>query len=354
MRPHTKIKAVLSRNHTRAWRANAVATLLVVLVTIPVLLATQPEQQRAEPLVFQDLDGREVRLDGERDRTAILIFGELYHKKTLQTCKEMLLIQADPRFARKPPELILVVSQDLPEAELKAKASSGPFPKVIIQDTKRRAFGAFRIVVLPTVAVLGRDGSVVHSMPGFSSRLTDITMAAVLRSENRLSSKEFQDALHPVPEPETSDKQRRATRLTRLADQLQQKNMDDLAQQRYEDALDLVPSYLDAQIGLGNLFLYRHQLSEAEKQFASALETKPDSTPAALGMAFVQALRGGDQAAKAQNTAHDVLTAEPKNPQAHYLLGLLAEQANEYKEAALRYKMAAELLMGRRSLTDMD
>lgn len=338
----------------RTWQSRVVTALAVVFFAIPLSSAVQPEQQRIDPLVFQDLDGREVRLRGEQDSTVIVIFGELYHKKTAQACEELLLIQADPRFARTPPQLVLVVSQDLPAAELKTKASQGNFPKVIVQDKQRRAFGAFRVVVMPTVAVIGRDGSTIHSMPGFSTRLTDIVTAAVMQSESRLSSEGFQDVLHPAAEPEQNHEELRAARLTHLADQLHQRHLDDLAQQRYEEALDLLPTYLDAQIGLGNLFLSRSQLLEAEKQFAKALDLQPDSTPAALGMAFVQAFRGGDQVEKAQTTANEILATQPKNPKAHYLLGLLAEQAREYEEAAMRYRKAADLLMGQRSLTRDD
>ena len=67
----------------------------------------------------------------------------------------------------------------------------------------------------------------------------------------------------------------------------------------------------------------------------------------ALGLAFVQAQRGGTELADAERTVRDVLGRNPAYPRAHFLLGMILEQQGKTQDAAASYKKAAQLLLDR-------
>jgi Flp pilus assembly protein TadD len=298
----------------------------------------------APQVQLPDKAGKTVDTDSMRGRTVVLIFGELYHSKTLRACAQVKEILADQRFSGEPIDALLIVTR--PQAvDPNDGGGVDMSPITVLLDTDRVAFEAYRVAVLPSVVVMDAQGRVVHAIAAlttdFSDRLTD----TLLMATGKLSFEQFEARSHPQQDSGLTQDQARARRLTMLAGQLSARGLVALAEQKYTESLELDTGQTAAWVGMGTLKLKRGRLSEAEQQFRNALKQEPGSTEAALGLAFVMTRRGGDELPEAEKLTRHVLATNPSQPRAHYLLGLIREQAGDIEGAADSFKRAAELLL---------
>lgn len=311
--------------------------------------AIPPRGSQAPVLALSDLDGNAFDSARVKDRPSVLIFGELYHQPTRQGCAEINRVLNDPRLAGDTITPILIVAQNAPRLDLKTQAESLGLAGLILHDPDRKAFEAYRVSVMPTVVVVGKDGKIIYSMAGLMPRFDEVLTDALLVGLGRLSPERFDESLHPSNESSLTEEQIRANRITQLARQLGRRGLDEMADEKYHEALTLWPDSIEARLGLGRLNLKRHRIADAEKQFRAVLASNPNMVEATLGVAYVQAVRGGDELTEAERLVRDVLDRDPSQPRAHYLLGLIYEQREKMPEAAASFKRAAELLLERQS-----
>lgn len=336
----------------RLWLAVSVAMGWLALVGgAPRLMAapewTPPRGSAAPTLHLTDLDGNAFDASRFEGRPYLLVFGELYHQPTRAAVAEINRILDDPRLAGETITPILIVAQQASRLELKTQAEEVGLAGLILHDPKRESFGQYRISVMPTVVVVGADGKVLHSLAGLNPRLGDVVTDALLVGLGRLSRERFEESLHPVTEQQLTEEQVRANRLTQLARQLARRGLDEMADEKYRESLQIWPESVEARMGLGRLELKRGRIADAEAQFRAVLAARPDLVEATLGVAYVQALRGGDELTDAERLVRSVLDRDDSQPRAHYLLGLISEQRGKVKEAAASFKRAAELLLER-------
>jgi peroxiredoxin len=310
----------------------------------------------APAATLPDLDGKSVALEASRGRVVIVVFGEFYHARTRQACEQIRAVLKDPRLSDQQIRWILIITQDAPAADLRAEAAKEPWlasaggPAIILHDKDRRAIGAYEVAVLPSVVVIDTHGRVVHAAAGLVERFKDVVTDALLLATGKLSPEQFDLTLHPVTTTAPGEDTLRSERLARLADQLVRRGgatMEDLAAEKYAEAIRLDPQNLSARLGLGELSLRRRRLPEAEAQFRTVLRSEPESADAGIGLAFVQLLRGGSELDEAEATVRKVLARNPSQPRAHYLMGLIFEQRHKTEDAAASFRKAAELLLER-------
>ena len=302
---------------------------------------------KAPPVVVNDLDGNEVTLAGMGGRTVVLIFGELYHTKTVEACRLVQTVLTDKRLAGQKVTVVLIVARNQPPAQLKSEAAGKPVPSTILHDVERKAFGAYRVAVMPSVVVVDGKGAVVHAVAGLTGRFSDIVTDCLLFATGRLGADQFEQALHPDSAADRNPEQVRAERITQLARQLVRRGLDDLAAEKYAEALALSPEHTPARLELGMLLLKRRALADAERQFRAVLSRQPQTVEASLGLAYVQTQRGGDELPEAERIARELLVRSPTEPRAHYLLGLICQKRDLSDQAAASFRKAAELLMER-------
>jgi Tfp pilus assembly protein PilF len=331
---------------------------------------------RAAPAVTQLLRGQaapEISLPTDQGATVtsaalkgqvvVLVFGELYHAKTRDACRQIDAVLKDPRLAELKITPVLIVSQS---GSVSGGASggtsggtsggatqpgddalTGPVPAVILHDTKREAYGAYQVAVLPSVVVVDAQGKVAHSIAGLIPQLSDTLRDSLLFASGKLSAERFEQALHPQATTQASDQEIKAERLAQLARQLARRGLDDMAADKYAEAIALNPADATARLGLGQLLLARRRLAEAEVQFRAVLAAQPEALDGNLGLAFVQTLRGGAELGDAEKTVRQVLVRNPSQPRAHYLMGLILQKNGKIEDAAASFRKAAELYMER-------
>ncbi len=327
---------------------NPLRSLAATLLSLAALLAgtralaLPADRSDAPPITLQDLTGRTVSTGALAPRTLVLIFGELNHDGARQACTDVLDVLTDPRITADSVVPILIIAQDAPLPQLKELAAQGRFPPVILHDPKRDAFGAYRVLVIPTVVVVDGKGKVVHAMPGFLQRFKEILLDSVLASTGKITPEQFDPKAQG-----TAHDTVRADRLVHLGIELTRHGLYDLAEARFTEATKLVPGHTGATLGLGELMLRQDRLADAEPIFRSVLASNPDSLEAALGLAAVQVKKGGDDLPKAETALKAILEKDPKQPRAWFLLGQIHERRGDIAGAMTEYRKAAELAIDR-------
>jgi tetratricopeptide (TPR) repeat protein len=217
---------------------------------------------------------------------------------------------------------------------------------LILHDPKRDAFGAYRVLVIPTVVIVDGQGKVVHAMPGFLPRFKEILAEALMVAVGKESQEQFDQSIDPKAQA-AGHETVRADRLVHLGSELTRHGLYEMAEARYTEALALSPGHTGAKLGLGDLMLRQDRLSDAEPLFRSLLAANPESLDAALGIASVQVKRGGAEVEKALTSVRALVEKNPNQPKARYLLGQIYERQGDCTKAAAEYKRAVELMLDR-------
>jgi tetratricopeptide (TPR) repeat protein len=251
----------------------------------------------------------------------------------------------DTRLVGQPIVVVLATAQE--GALDQPKLAADRLPSVIAQDPQRKTFGAYQVAVMPTVVVIDRHGRVVHAFAGLTPRFADLLTDSLLYASGKLSADTLDRSMLSRPTTQASEAELRAERVAQLARQLMRRGLDEMAAEKYREALELNPRLALAHLDLGMLMLKRQRLAEAEKQFRTVLAEQPNSLQGGLGLAFVQTLRGGSELDEAEKTVRALLARSPSQPRAHYLLGLIHERRGKPEDASASFKKSSELLLER-------
>lgn len=312
--------------------------------------AVPPRGSEAPAFALESVHGDRVELAQFTGRPVVLIFGDLQHEGSIKAAREALGVLEDDRFEKLGIVPIFLTAEASPRDEMERLVSAGRFPAVVAHDPHREAFGAYQILVVPSVVVVNGEGVVVYAMPGFLPRFKDLLTESLLVSTGQMSDAAFEASLEegngngkPAADPNAL----RAERLVHLGEQLLDHGMDDMAEARFREAVQLLPGFEPARLALGEQCRKRGEIEEAEGHFRAILDADPDSVAGALALARVQIDRGGDFLDTAEETVRGVLDRHPESARAHYQLGLILEARGDPWAAAASYREAAELLLER-------
>ncbi len=330
---------------------NPLRSTLVAILALGSLTAAapaSPPRGSVAPVVtLKDLSGESVSTSKFAGRAFVLVFGELGHEGTEHACEDVIAAIAEPRLTDAGVVPVLVVAHDVPAAQLKDEASQGHYPAIILHDPARLAFGAYRVMVLPSLVVVDAKGKVVYCMPGYLGRPKDLLSEAILTAAGKQTVAQFDQVLEARERGAPSPEVLKADRLVRLGAELSRHGMFDTAEARFKEALAASPGHVGATLGLGELLLRLDHLPEAEQCFKSLLAISPDSTDAQLGLAAIQVRRGGEHLAGAEAAVKALLDKNPSLPRARFLMGQICELRGDIPAAMAEYKAASKLLMER-------
>lgn len=300
------------------------------------------------PVVLPDVvAGGEFTLASNKDHPVVLLFAELYHDASLEACRAVQAVLADKRVVETHALCVVIAAQQADAGTLRDAAQRRGVTLPVLHDRGRSVFAAYQVSVLPSVVVIDRKGLVVCALAGISPAFRDVLTDAILFADGQLTAAQFDRTINPASQPSAVAGGSRAARLTELARQLARGGMNDLAADKYREALAADPKFVPALVGLGRSALQQKRLPEAEQQFRAVLAIDAKSPEAAMGLIYVQTQRGGNELPKAEASARALLVERPNDPEAHFLLGMICEQSGRAKDAAAGYRKAAELLLQR-------
>ncbi|MHC4991015.1 MAG: TlpA family protein disulfide reductase, partial [Planctomycetota bacterium] len=198
------------------------------------------------PIALETLAGERFSLEGALGRPLVVVFGELYHQKTLEACGDLREALASDVLAPSAITTVLVIAQDATKEQLRGRASDPRLPATIVHDAGRKAYGDYRVTVMPSAVVIDDKGRVVHAVAGYSARFRDIVTDALLVALGKLTREAFEARLHPTGGTPVDEARIRASRLASLARQLSRRGLDAMAREKYDEALELAPDYVPA------------------------------------------------------------------------------------------------------------
>lgn len=312
--------------------------------------ALPPRGAEAPEISAAGVDGQPVSTRRFADQPLVLIFGELDHEPTLQACAEVRDVLGEDRLRRPPGEAvvpILVVARQGAPAALGEQAAASRVPAIVLHDAGRKAFGDYRVLVIPSVVVVSGDRKVIYAAPGFLPRLRGLLREALLVATGQQTPEQLDRALAAGDEGASGHESSRADRLIHLGEQLARHGMDDMAEARYREALALRRDSVPGRVALGRLLLRQEKIDAAEEQFREALEVDASSVDAALGLVRAHLARDSADLEAAEGSVRAVLDRAPGSAEARYLLGLVLEEQGKVAEAAAAYRAALEQLIGR-------
>jgi Flp pilus assembly protein TadD len=335
---------------TMRTRASASA-LVIALMGAPIgAVQAQPEPAAVSPgplegIVLKDVKGGVVRLTDLVGQPLILVFGEVDQSRTRTACEDLAALLAAPEMRGANALPVLITTRiGTPSNET---APDLKLPERRLLDPDRDAFGAFHVIVMPTIVVLDKEGQRVHSMPGFLPRMPETVLAAVRFARGEITRAAFDEVLKPHQQVRQTDDQKHAARLVLMADKLRTRGMLDAAVERFNEAIALDPEQVGALIGLGRVWAQRRELEKALEQYRRALKIEPESIDALLGIAFVLLERGGDDAEESFRMASKLAESSPEDPRVHFLLGTIHDRFNRCEEACASFRRSAELMLDR-------
>ena len=330
---------------------SAVAALVMGL---PAVSASALPPRGADAAEIKATGGAGEAVSTERfaDRPLVLIFGELDHEPTLRACAEILDLLAEDRFSHESPREsvvpILVVARDAPQADLREQAVAARVPAIVLHDPERRAFGSYRVLVIPSVVVVSPapDRKVIYAAPGFLPRLRGLLREAMLVATGQQTPDQLDRALAAGDEGAEGHESSRADRLIHLGEQLARHGLYEMAEARYHEALALRRDSVEARVALGRLMLRQSKPDAAEEHFQEALRADPSSLEGGLGLVRAQIARGSAELEAAERSVRGLLERAPASAEGQYLLGLILEEQGRIAEAAAAYRAALEQLIG--------
>jgi tetratricopeptide (TPR) repeat protein len=287
----------------QSWRDKGRLTVFALLISMTCATAAQAVTHlkrgaEAPAITLKDAAGRDFTQANLRDKVAVLIFGELYHDKTLEACAAVNAVVGDARLVGQPIVTVLVTAREIGAAadDGAARAGNDRLPAVIARDPDRKAYAAYQVAVMPSVVVIDPRGRVVYAVAGMVPRFADVLTDSLLFACGKLTGENLDRSLVLAPTTQASDFELRSQRTCLLARQLMRRGLDEMAAEKYREALEMDPRSAEAHLDLGMLLMKHQRLAEAEAQFRAVLKDQPNSMQASLGLAFVQVLRGGKEA----------------------------------------------------------
>lgn len=206
------------------------------------------------------------------------------------------------------------------EAEASARAFLNAHPEA----------GGVRHELAEALAATGRYAEAVkefeRAATGLASDLRRAELLEAMGQEQRArelftSIVRFYEESEPADAPTLTTVARALVRLEKFQD----------ARNLYADAIDADPSYVEAQLGGGELFTEKYNYAEAAVFFEDALKVNPNSARAHLGVARNKRIeRDEDVLASLAR----VFTINPNMVEARALAAALELEAGEYREAA--------------------
>ena len=329
----------------RRWAGAVVRTIGALLVCgSQALGVTHLQPGDAAPgFSATDTGGNKVQVPDPRGEVQVLLFGDSSHPRVGEMTSQVGAALADPRMEGVDVQWMMILSGGSDtDAALAGLDKAARSRVTVVVDRERAAFEAYRVFVVPSVAIVDGHGLIVRTLAGTNPRGADGLLEDILMGAGRPPH----ESPHPDPaaaKPGSSDE--RAARLTRMGEQLVRRGLLDGAEQSFRQAIELAPREPNANLDLGDLLNRMGRPEEATARFRLVLEDRPDSERAHLGLIAAQLNMDGVDLPGVETQLSAIVELQPENARAHFLLGSAQERQGEFESAARSFKRAASILL---------
>jgi tetratricopeptide (TPR) repeat protein len=292
----------------------------------------------AEPVKWSatDATGAAVAVPAP-DRTTVLAFVRPDQPQSRQAIEQ--IASAVARTGASAVQVVVVVSG--PDAPEKAKAlvGNGTRPWPVVVDADYAASGKLNVHVWPTTLLVRPDGEQTAHLPGLAKSFESDLSAHLAFASGQIDQKGLDERLATRPIVADSP-EHAAARHAQVAERLLAKGQVDDARREVSAGLALTPG--DVALRLANVRVLL-AAGETESALAALEGVEAGSVPPwqlqlLRGKALIAAGRWDD----ARAVLPDALKLNPHPAEAHYLVGLVHEHAQDWPRAAESFKRACE------------
>lgn len=276
----------------------------------------------------------------------ILVFGESYQQQTHTSLVELKKLYDTIGLSEADLHVFLIVSHTPTDEQISLLHEGNKVGVEILLDKDMKAFGDYGIIVLPSIAVIDKQGKIDLTLSGVPLSFGDVVMDAILLSMGRITQQQYASSGYAANKVNARlESVTRAHRIASLAGQLARRDYTSLALERYREALEIDSTYLYARVGMARCLIRMNLLPDAIAELQGVLKTDAENIEANLVLSQIEIIQGGDSIAEGKMRVQKILRLSPEHPEANYLMGMVCEAQGEKDHAINYYKKAAKLLL---------
>jgi tetratricopeptide (TPR) repeat protein len=219
----------------------------------------------------------------------------------------------------------------------------------VLLDEKELLYGTYGLFILPTVAIVDRDGTLKTAV-GYTHSISDNIMGEVQIMLGLKTAEELERELNPEEVVEPPDNVKKARTRLNLGRQFMDKGLMDMAGSEFEKAVELDPNNVEALAELGGFHLRQKDYEKALDELTKAIELNPDSAHARFSMGLLHCEKG--ELGKAVSEFEGIIELEPNHVAAFRELGKIFEKQGETEKALENYRRALSIAFEKDSATD--
>ncbi len=327
------------------------AFLILLFVTnadSPIRVLSQLNRfDKAPDLILPKLASPAEDIDLKKlDKPAILVFGEAYHQKTLESLVKLKEIVDNIGLTEADLQVFLILSHVPNQEQMAQLREKEKISVEILFDKKLKAFGDYGITVLPSIVVINKEHRIALALSGVPLSFADMVEDAILLATKRITQQQLESSQSLMQETSAQQETvKRVRLLTNLARQLARRNFTAIALKRYREVLELDNTYIEAMVGVARCLIKLNLLSDAIEELQKILQINAEHVEANLMMSQIEIIQGGDGIADGRHRIEQILTVNPDHPEANYLMGMVCEAQGEMEHALKYYKKAAKRLL---------
>jgi tetratricopeptide (TPR) repeat protein len=322
--------------------------LFAVMLLLTLLLASTAgaqafrnlkEGDKAFPVSLKDAEGKDGAFSPDSGKVTVLAFIKSGQDRSQALVKDLAALRAE--LAPKGVDFVVVASYtDTPDEMKKAAADLGA---QVLLDKDQKAYSDYGLFILPTAAVIGKDGKYILGYAGHSHDFRNVLGGRVKVLAGLMTEDEYKKLNTTVETVQKSKEESEAERLMTLGNTLVKRGMCDKAIEKFSKAVELDPKNAGARTAFGECLIAAKKPDEAKAQFEKAKELDPRSKDAQLGLGMVHLEKG--ETDKAIEVISEAAMLNPKPAKANYWLGAAYEKKGDLQNAVKFYKKAIEKLL---------
>jgi tetratricopeptide (TPR) repeat protein len=297
------------------------------------------------------LDGGEANVLGEKGKISIILFWSTDSDSKLERGLELLhtLQTISENYGDQGIAVSSVnVDKDNRDVVRQLIQKDGITVPVLL-DENEQLYGAYGLFILPTVAIVDRDGTLKTAV-GYTRNISDNIMGEIQVILGLKTVEELERELNPEEVVEVADNVKKAQTRLNLGRQFMDKGLMDMAGSEFEKAVELDPRNVEALAELGGFHLRQKEYEKALSNLSKAIELNPESIDAHFSLGILHRKQG--ELDKAASEFEGVIELKPTHAEAFRELARIFEEKGETEKALENYRAALRLIFETDSTTD--
>ena len=211
----------------------------------------------------------------------------------------------------------------------------------VLLDEKGELYGAYGLFILPTVAIINRDGA-LRTAAGYTHSIGESVTGEIQVMLGLKTAEELDKELNPEAALEAPDNVMKAQRRLNLGRKFMERRMMDMAGGEFAKAVELDPLNAEARAELGGFHTRRKEYDKALVELEKAVELVPDLVAARFALGVLHRKKGEPDMAVSE--FERVLKLEPAHAATFNELGAVFEGNGEIDKALTNYRKALSIV----------